>query len=90
MNPLPETRPVQITITTAHPASSYGVPVILLDGEPVDYVEGVTAVRERLNLTHAQLAEKCGVSPRTAEAWAQGRPVSAAALNVMSDLLSKS
>lgn len=75
-------------ITTDHPASSYGVPVILDDeGRPMDYPEGVAAVRERLGLTQAELAAKCGVSRRTVEGWALGRPVSAAALNVMGGLL---
>jgi DNA-binding XRE family transcriptional regulator len=75
-------------ITTNHPSSSYGVPVILDDrGEPMDYAAGVKAVKARLGMTWAQLAEVCGVSRRTAEMWGQGQVVSAAALNVMADLV---
>lgn len=78
-------------VTTDHPASSYGQPVILDDaGNPLDYSPGVRAVRERLGLTRAQLAEACGVSARTVEGWeapGPSRPPEAAALNVMGDLL---
>jgi DNA-binding transcriptional regulator YiaG len=33
----------------------------------------VKSLRERLNLSVAQLAERAGVSPRTVEGWEQGR-----------------
>ena len=76
-------------ITTNHPQSSYGVPVILDDhGEPMDYAPGVKAVRATLGLSTTELGEVCGVSRRTVEDWEQGRrSVSAAALNVMGSLI---
>lgn len=78
-----------MTITTQHASSSYGIPVILDDdGNVMDYEPGIKSVRARLSLTQAELAEKCGVSPRSVQGWEQGRDrVPAAALNVMSDLL---
>lgn len=76
-------------ITTDHPASSFGVPVVLDDdGEPMGYADGVKLIRDRLGLRAADLAERCGVSARTVEGWEQGRhAVPAAALNVMAELI---
>lgn len=77
-----------MTVTTDHPSSSYGIPVILDDaGEVLDYAPGVKAVRARLGLTTAGLAEATGRSRRTVEGWEQGRLPDAAALNVMASLL---
>jgi DNA-binding transcriptional regulator YiaG len=36
----------------------------------------VKALRVRLNLSVADLAVRCGVSPRTVEGWEQGRSIS--------------
>lgn len=75
-------------VTTAHPSSSYGMPVILDDGgQLMDYAPGIKAIRAKLDLSTQNLADKCGVSRRTVEGWEQGRLPTAAALNVMSDLL---
>lgn len=75
-------------VTTTHSASSYGMPVILDDdGNLMDYAPGVKAIRVKLDITTAELAEKCGVSKRTVEGWEQGRMPTAAALNVMGDLI---
>jgi DNA-binding transcriptional regulator YiaG len=75
-------------ITTRHPSSHYGVPVILDDaGKPMDYRPGVKAARERLGLSLEALGAACGVSGRTVMGWEYGRPVPAAALNVLADLL---
>jgi ribosome-binding protein aMBF1 (putative translation factor) len=63
-----------VRITTQHPRSSYGIPVILGDdGEPLDYAPGVRAVRRALGLSTATLAGACGKSRRTIEDWEQGR-----------------
>lgn len=75
-------------ITTAHVASSYGLPVILDDdGKVMEYSDGIKAVRARLAISTATLALACNVSRRTVEGWEQGKPVPAAALNVMGGLL---
>lgn len=78
-------------VTTDHASSSYGIPVILGDdGKPLDFGPGVRAVRDKLGFTAKQLAGHCGVSVRAVNSWEQGwRPVPAAALNVMSDLLAR-
>jgi DNA-binding XRE family transcriptional regulator len=80
-----------VTITTDHPSSNYGIPVILNDaGDPMDYAPGVKAVRARLGLSTTQLAEMCGKSRRTVEDWEQNRRnVPAEALNVMAMLLNR-
>jgi DNA-binding transcriptional regulator YiaG len=75
-------------ITTNHPASSYGVPVIIDDaGEVMTRSEGVKAVKAKLRINNADLATVCNVSIRTVEGWLQNRPINAAALNVMGDML---
>jgi len=74
-------------ITTRHPASSYGMPVIIDGGHVVDYAAGIKAIRAKLGWGTQQLADVCGVSRRTVEGWEMGRPPTAAALNVMADLV---
>jgi DNA-binding transcriptional regulator YiaG len=80
-----------MTITTTHPSSRYGVPVVLDDrGEPLDPPAGLRAVRARLGLSQAQLAAVCGVQRLTVAQWEQGRRgVPAAALNVLAGLLTR-
>lgn len=68
-------------ITTEHPSSSYGLPVILTDGgEPLDYADGIRAIRAARGWSTDDLARRCGVSRRTVEGWEQGRLPSAPAL----------
>lgn len=75
-------------VTTKHSASSYGVPVILDDrGSLMDYGPGVRAIQDKTGLDNQALADACGVSVRTVEGWRQGRIPTAAALNVMADLV---
>lgn len=77
-------------ITTHHPASSYGVPVILNDaGMLMDYWTGIKALRSKLGMSTQELADACGVSRRTVEGWECGRMPEVAALNVMADLLGR-
>lgn len=76
-------------ITTDHPTSSYGIPVILDDdGNPMDYAPGIKALRATLGISTSRLAEACGVSRRTVEGWEQGRMPLVESLNVMARLLS--
>lgn len=75
-------------ITCDHSNSHYGVPVILDDDKQVvDYASGIKALRAKLSLSTQQLADHCGVTPRTVEGWEQGRMPEVAALNVMSQLI---
>ena len=77
-----------MTITTDHPASSYGLPIFVApDGQPIDYAAGVQWLRATLGLSTTQLAESCGVSRRTVEGWEQGRMPNAVSLNVMARLI---
>lgn len=78
-----------MTITTEHPSSSYGIPVILDDaGKPMDYAPGIAAVRHQLGLSVAAVGEAVGVSPRTVEGWEQGRrTVPTNALYVLAGML---
>lgn len=63
-----------MTITTRHPASKYGVPVVLNDaGQPLEPTDGLRACMSRLDWANRTLAEKCGVSVRAVENWLQGR-----------------
>lgn len=74
-------------ITTDHPASRFGRPVVVADGRVLGHPEGLLAVRERLGLTTAQIAAACGKSVRTAEGWFQGRAVPTECLIVLGELL---
>lgn len=84
-----------MTITTDHPASSYGRPVVVHDdGAVLDQVPGLRAVLGRLGWTQAVLAERTGFSLRAVQGWFRltgrntpFRPVPAEALNVMGDAL---
>ncbi len=48
---------------------------IILDGagKPMDAQQGIRAIRREQGWSVAQMAEACGVSPRTVEGWEQGR-----------------
>ena len=77
-------------ITLYHPASSYGLPVILDDaGHVMDYPDGFRAIRARLGLSVRDVGALCDCSPRTVQGWELGRAPSAAALNVLGLLLEK-
>lgn len=75
-------------ITHDHPASKYGMPVILDDdGSVMDYGAGIRAIRDRLDLSTRDIAAIVGGSPRTVEGWEQGFMPRAQALNALSLLL---
>jgi hypothetical protein len=77
-------------ITIEHPASSYGVPVILDDsGQPLDYADGLRRCRYRLKLSTVELGRYFGCSGRTIEGYEQGRIIPVAALNVLSALINQ-
>jgi hypothetical protein len=77
-------------VTTSHPASSYGVPVILDDsGLPLDYSDGLRRCRYRLKLSTVELGRHFGCSGRTIEGYEQGRIIPVAALNVLSALINQ-
>ncbi len=59
-----------MTIITMHK----GQPIILDGaGKPMDAQAGIRAIRREQGWSVAQMAEACGVSPRTVEGWEQGR-----------------
>jgi DNA-binding transcriptional regulator YiaG len=75
-------------VTTNHPTSSYGQPVILADdGSVMDYAPGIKAIRAKTGMTTQQLAEAVGVSRRTVEGWEMGRMPSTLALRAMARLV---
>jgi DNA-binding transcriptional regulator YiaG len=77
-------------ITLHHPASSYGVPVILDDaGDVMTYPAGLKLIRARFGLSVRDVGALCDVSPRTVESWEGNRPPSAAALNALGLLLDR-
>jgi hypothetical protein len=77
-------------ITLHHPASLYGVPVILDDaGNVLSYPDGFRAIRARLGLSVGDVGALCDCSPRTVQGWELNRPPSAAALNVLGLLLER-
>lgn len=64
---------MKIKLTTETSTSSYGQPMFVIDGDPVDYYLGIKAIRKQHGLSTKQLSEICGVSPRTVEDWEQDR-----------------
>ncbi len=77
---------MQITIN--HPASSFGVPVILDDsGHPLDYADGFRRCRYWLNMSTVEIGKYLGASGRTVEGYEQGRTIPVAALNVLGQLV---
>ena len=61
-------------ITTDHPTSSYGIPVILDDaGQVMDYGQGVKAIRKKMGLNTIDFGSLIGVSGRTVEGWEQSK-----------------
>ena len=72
-----------VRLTTDHPQSSYGIPVFVdAENNPMDYVDGMVALREWWGID--ALAEAAGVSVRTAEGWCAGRmPGTEALLKLM-------
>lgn len=57
-------------ITTDHPASSYGVPVILDDaGELMDYGHGIREALSVLGWTRREFADRAGKSLSTIDRW---------------------
>jgi transcriptional regulator with XRE-family HTH domain len=75
-------------ITIDHPASKFGMPVILHpDGSVMKYPDGLKLLRRRQRMSTRDLGAICGVSPRTIERWEQNLSIpTAAALNAMSKL----
>ena len=79
-------------VTCNHPASHYGVPVILADGGGVmDYGPGLTAALQKLGWSRADFATHCGYSgPRSVEKFWQGVVPPAATLNMLGVELDRS
>lgn len=77
-------------ITTEHPSSSYGMPVILdYLGRVMTYKDGIKTLRRSKGLSVKDLGAICGVSYRTVQGWESGKFPSASAMNALSSLLVK-
>lgn len=75
-------------VTTRHPKSCHGVPVILSDaGKVITYADGIRLAMGRLGWDKQTLAYRTGASIRTVEGWLQGRMPLVSALNVLRDAL---
>lgn len=80
-----------ITITTGHSASSYGVPVCLVNGKLQDDVNGLRACLEVLGWRQSDLAKHSGKTTKTIQSYLyQDRPVPAEVWLVIKDALKKS
>jgi hypothetical protein len=77
-----------ISITTRHPASQHGQPVILIDGQLVDPGEGFDICLTRLGWSSNEAAEKIGRVVNNIRIWRRGiKPAPAYALNVLRDAI---
>lgn len=78
---------MKIKLTTQASTSSYSQPMFVIDDNPVDYYQGIKAIRKQYSLSVKQLSEICGVSPRTIEGWEQGRPMPKPAMMLLKSWL---
>lgn len=77
-----------IAITTAHPASLHGVPVCLIDGEPVSDREGLKAACKALKWSRPRLSQETGKSLGMIDNYRNGRnPVPAEVWNRLRDAI---
>jgi len=61
-------------LTTAHPQSSYNIPIFVDDkNNPVDYATGIRHIRHQAGLNTTDFGALIGVSGRTVEDYEQGR-----------------
>jgi DNA-binding XRE family transcriptional regulator len=61
-------------LTTEHSRSSYGMPIFHDDeGNVMEYYDGLKKLRKLKSWSRKDLADICGVSPRTIQNWEQGR-----------------
>ncbi len=75
-------------LTTNHSMSSYGIPIFVDDdNNPMDYAPAIKQLRSAKGLSVADLANECGVSPRTIEGWEQGRMPSVPALKILGKII---
>jgi len=80
---------MKIEITTAHAASSYGVPVCLINGQLVDDKDGLKSCLEQLGWSRSELAKRTNKSLDAINSYGCGRlPVPANVWLVLRDQLS--
>lgn len=76
------------TITLNHPASQFGLPVFVRDGQALSQSEGLADWMKERNLEKSDVAVITGRSQATVRGWLYGRagggrPIDAAALNAL-------
>lgn len=76
------------TITLNHPASKFGLPVFVRDGQALSQSEGINDWMKERGLTKEDVATITGRSQATVRGWLYGkagggRPIDAAALNAL-------
>ena len=77
---------MDIVITTTHAASSYGIPVCIVDGHLVNDAEGIRACMACLGWSRGETAKKTGKSLGALDNYIYGRaPVPAEVWNLLSD-----
>jgi len=77
-------------ITTDHPGSSYGLPVILDDaGNLMDERAGLKAVLKKLGWTLGDLARATGKSISSCQKYGRDATIPAEVLNVLAEELKK-
>jgi len=78
----------ELRLTTNHSMSSYNLPVFVdAEDNPMDYTDGLKRLRAIMGWSRAELAEKCGVKPRTVDGWEGGKPVSGPALKALAGIV---
>lgn len=64
---------MEFKITTRHPASSYGMPICLIDGQLVDSCHGFKGIQKKLELTNFELGEFLNRSSRAVDEYRSGK-----------------
>ena len=64
---------MKFEITTKHSASSYGVPVCLVNGELVEGFDGFKKIQKKLELTNFEIGEFLNRSSRAVDEYRSGK-----------------
>lgn len=77
-------------VTTKHPKSSKGHPVIVSDdGQIMDPILGFRALIKTVGWTRTRVAHECGVAVRTIHGWCSTTNPPISALNVLGSELER-
>jgi len=69
-----------VKITNKDSRCVMGLPMFVIGNKRLSHQEGVRRLREEHSMSRGEFAKAIGVSERTVDGWAIGRPINAASL----------